>query len=1137
MCLSHKPSLVFIAEPMISQSALRDSFWAALNLKFFALNNRGDLFPSLWGLCSVDLFPVVLASSDQHFSFSLCLANKTFNVAVIYAHTNYIRRRDPWSQAAFNFLSFPGPWCIIGDFNAITGAHECSSSFLPNSTACSDFVNFIQSSNLKDLRTWNKSTFGNIHHAVNIALQYLETIQNEINLDSDNDDLLAQENLAQKQLLNALNLEEIFWKDKARVNWHTHGDRNTSYFHKLTRIREATKAISMIRHDDNIITDPYAISSHIVHFYMNLCNSSNDIQHNHLINSVIPSLVTEVQNNLLTTIPSNEDIKSSVFALSGDSAPGPDGFSGCFYHAFWDIIHLDVCNSGADRVEDFRPIALANFQFKIITKLIADRLASITPNIISSQQRGFIKGRKIQDCIYLASEAINLLPHKVFGGNLAIKLDIKKAFDTIDWTFLLDTLKAFGFNQVFCSWINAILHSARLSININGSQVGFFNCSRGVRQGDPLSPLLFCIAEDVLSRGITSLVLVNKLSSISGPRNLQTPSHVLYADDIIIFCKATSTQLLNLKNLVLDYSKASGQIINLPKCNFFSAATSTRKIARIASTLGFSVGYIPFSYLGVPILYGKPRRVHLQAIADRILSKLANWKGASLSIMGRVEIVKNFIWSGSIAQKKICTVAWSKMCSPISEGGLGLRSLRQMNRAALLKLAWDMRISSHEWACFYRERFGCHWTHSSRYFKSSIWPRIRDNWSLTSENAIWLVGDGHQVNFWLDNWIEEPIVDLMNIPLLLQASLKATCASFIDGNHWLIPKLIKDSFPSICSKIAATKIVDHDQLIWKASADGSLSMKMAYSTFSHNHNSLSWSKLIWTDFIPPSKSFLVWRLIHARLPTDENLMIRGCAMASVCSLCFKHTEDSTHLFLNCIYATSLWNQRIFENASTPLHLAINAIKRDTSLSGASAKASSSAHTVKDLIILRSLDIALNINKAPVIIEVIWRTPRVGWVKANSDGAAHGSPGISGSGGLFRDHMGSFMLAFSNYTSIQSAIFAELHGAMHAVAIAANRDWCNLWLECDSTLVIDIFNGTSLPPWQLLPLWLKCKNDMLSFNFRISHIYREGNQCADLLANHGLHSRTNIIWSTIPYFIVNKCNRNALCLPNYRFKND
>ncbi|XP_019431994.1 PREDICTED: uncharacterized protein LOC109339078, partial [Lupinus angustifolius] len=125
---------------------------------------------------------------------------------------------------------------------------------------------------------------------------------------------------------------------------------------------------------------------------------------------------------------------------------------------------------------------MANFQFKIITKVLADRLASIAPKIISTQQRGFIHDRKIQDCIWLASEAINLLDYKTFGGNIAIKLDIKKAFDTLDWNFLIDTLMAFGFNNQFCNCIKVILHSARLSINVNGSNVSFFKCSRCVRQ-------------------------------------------------------------------------------------------------------------------------------------------------------------------------------------------------------------------------------------------------------------------------------------------------------------------------------------------------------------------------------------------------------------------------------------------------------------------------------------------------------------------------------------------------------------------------------------------------------------------------------------------------------------------------------
>ena len=130
----------------------------------------------------------------------------------------------------------------------------------------------------------------------------------------------------------------------------------------------------------------------------------------------------------------------------------------------------------------------------------------MTARIIYPNQYGFVQGREIQDCIGIASKAINMLSKKDRGGNVAYKVDIHKAFDTLSWKFLLLVLTRFGFHLSFVSWITTILRSAILSIIINGSLVGFFPYSIGVRQCDPLSPLLFFLTEEVLSRGISKLV-------------------------------------------------------------------------------------------------------------------------------------------------------------------------------------------------------------------------------------------------------------------------------------------------------------------------------------------------------------------------------------------------------------------------------------------------------------------------------------------------------------------------------------------------------------------------------------------------------------------------------------------------------
>lgn len=259
-------------------------------------------------------------------------------------------------------------------------------------------------------------------------------------------------------------------------------------------------------------------------------------------------------------------------------------------------------------------------------------------------------------------------------------------------------LNNFGFSSTFINWILDILQLARLSILVNGKAVCFFSCTRGVRQGDPLSPLLFCLAKEVLSRAISASREKGQIIPMSYYHGTYLPTHVLYVEDIMFFCTGLKTNIRELLNIFKKYSEVSGQVINNAKSRFYIGSMSVSRTTMIADLLGFSVGAVLFMYLGCPIFQGKPKVIHFRSITDNIKNKLATWKGSVLSIMGRVQLVKSFvhgmlvysfhiylwpkrllrfldswikkfIWSGDVLTRKVCTVSWSIMCRSWAEVG------------------------------------------------------------------------------------------------------------------------------------------------------------------------------------------------------------------------------------------------------------------------------------------------------------------------------------------------------------------------------------------------------------------------------------------------------------------------------------
>lgn len=251
--------------------------------------------------------------------------------------------------------------------------------------------------------------------------------------------------------------------------------------------------------------------------------------------------------------PSEEEIHDAIFGLDTSSSPGPDGFGVQFYHCCWDIIQVDIKQAIFTRLllcKSLRVWTLTlllsfrrslnpsetlisghyhgQLSLQVCIKFIATRLGSSIGDILSSYQFGFIPSRRIHTCIALASDSINFLDM----CHMAIKIDITKVFDTISWDFLVKVLDFMNFSPRFIAMVKSILHSARLSILINGSPHGYFS----FYQGDPLSPLLFCIAEEALARWIDYNISTRQLSV-----NRKFLRFLFYADDAMVFLQATTS--------------------------------------------------------------------------------------------------------------------------------------------------------------------------------------------------------------------------------------------------------------------------------------------------------------------------------------------------------------------------------------------------------------------------------------------------------------------------------------------------------------------------------------------------------------------------------------------------------------------
>ena len=465
------------------------------------------------------------------------------------------------------------------------------------------------------------------------------------------------------------------------------------------------------------------------------------------IQGLLSNKVTPEMNEALIAIPSDSEIREAVMSINGNKAPGPDGFSATFYQSYWHIVGEDVVRdvrnffissylhpqqnethirlipkiTGPRSVADYRPIALCNTHYKIIAKLLTRRLKPLLPSLISPTQSAFVSGRAISDNVLITHETLHYLRTSEAKKRctMTVKTDMSKAYDRIEWGFVREVLKLLGFDPIWITWIMACIESVSYSFLINGAPQGLVKPSRGLRQGDPLSPHIFILCTEVLSALCAKGQADKSLPGVRVSRNSPPINHLLFADDTMFFCKFKPACVTALMKILSIYEAVSGQRINPQKYAItFSARTPELTRARVKETMEiYTEGGIG-KYLGLLEQFGRKKRNIFASILDRIRQKSHSWRTKFLSGAGKQVMLKSvlsampchamscfklplslckqiqslltrFWWDANPEKRKMCWVAWDTLVLPKYAGGLVFETLKPLTMLSLQKSAGD----------------------------------------------------------------------------------------------------------------------------------------------------------------------------------------------------------------------------------------------------------------------------------------------------------------------------------------------------------------------------------------------------------------------------------------------------------------
>ena len=607
-------------------------------------------------------------------------------------------------------------------------------------------------------------------------------------------------------------------------------------------------------------------------------------------------------------------------------------------------------------LKDLRPISLVGGLYKILAKVLANRIKRVLGKVISPVQSAFVEGRQILDAVLIANEAVDSIIRRKESG-IVCKLDIEKAYDHLSWEFLTQVMEKMGFGKRWVSWMKWCVSTASFSILVNGSPAGFFQNSRGLRQRDPLSPYLFVIGMEALSRLLNRAVDGNYLygSKIADRDGVGSEiSHLLYADDTLLFCGANKDQLKYLGWILMWFEALSGLRINLNKSEIVPIG-SVDNVLELAVEIGCGIGSLPSSYLGLPLGASHKALGVWDTVEDRFRKRLSSWKAQYISKGGRLTLIQSilsslpiyclslfrmpvticnklekiqreFLWSGGSLAKKSHLVNWKTVCTAKKKGGLDLRRFAILNKALMCKWCWCFANERDAlWRKVIRSKFGEDyggWCSGDIKggFGVGLWKEIRKEWPQLIQNTYLALGNGRRISFWRDVWCGEEALSLMFPNLFrLTAQKNARVAEvwnwdsgeggwnsiFLRSfNDWELEEVVR--FFQVLYRNQLRSLME-DKIIFKGSRNDVFSVSSMYRVLDCSPQVAFPSRLIWNPVIPPRMGFFAWEASWGKVLTLDQLKRRGRALANRCFLCEDDEEDINHLLLHCKKARMLWD--------------------------------------------------------------------------------------------------------------------------------------------------------------------------------------------------------------------------------------